>query len=78
MDMGHLTRDTWHVTPDMWHLTCDMWQLTYDTWWGVNIISKFQLPSSYGLEERAHLVNEWMNYLITKVIVEQPRLHRVF
>ena len=48
-DMWHLTRDTLHVTPDKWHLTHDMWHLTYDTWWGVNILSKFQLPSSYGL-----------------------------
>ena len=30
------------MTPDTWHLTCD-------TWWGVNILSKFQLPSSFGL-----------------------------
>ena len=32
--------DTWHVTRDTWHMTCDML-------WGVNILSKFQLPSSY-------------------------------
>ena len=32
----------WHVTRDMWHVTCDML-------WGVNIFSKFQLPSSYCL-----------------------------
>ena len=30
------------VPLDTWHLTCDMW-------WGVNILSKYQLPSSYGL-----------------------------
>ena len=24
---------------------------TYDTWWGVNILYKFQLPSSYGFED---------------------------
>ena len=34
--------DTWHVTHDTWHMTCD-------TLWGVDILSKFQLPSSYGL-----------------------------
>ena len=46
--------DTWHVTRDMWHVTCDMWHVTRDTWhmtrdlFGVvNILSKFQLPSSY-------------------------------
>ena len=38
----HVTRDMWHMTRDMWHGACDM------LWW-VNILSKFQLPSSYGL-----------------------------
>ena len=40
--------DMWHVTCDMWHVT---WHVTHDMWyvWGVNILSKFQLPSSYGL-----------------------------
>ena len=46
------TCDTWHVTCDMWHvMTCDTWHVTHDMWlvvWG-NILSKFQLPSSYGL-----------------------------
>ena len=32
----------WHLTPDWWLVTCD-------TWWGVNILSKFLLPSSYCL-----------------------------
>ena len=40
--MGHMTCDTWHVTHVMWHVTCY-------TWWGVNIFSKFQFPSFYGL-----------------------------
>ena len=40
--MWHVTGDTWHVTRDMWHLTCDMFR-------GVNILSNFQLPSSYRL-----------------------------
>ena len=40
--MWHVTRDTWHVTLDTWHLTCD-------TWWGVNILSTFQLSTSFGL-----------------------------
>ena len=33
---------TWHLTPDMWDMTCD-------AWWGVNILSKFQLPSTCSL-----------------------------
>ena len=46
-----------------WHITCDML-------WGVNILSKFQLPSFYclwfmifeDLEEKAHGLNELINY----------------
>ena len=34
----------WHVTRDMWHVTHEMWHVV-----GVNILSKFQLPSSYYL-----------------------------
>ena len=45
----HLTPDTWHLTLDTWHLTPNTWHMTCDTWWGVNILLKFQLPSSYGL-----------------------------
>ena len=54
-------------------------------WWGVNILSKFQLPSSNGfgvmsfegLKEKEDLMNEIMNQSMTKVFVEQPWLHRV-
>ena len=28
-------------------------------------------------EQKDHIINEWMNQLMTKVFVEQPRLHRV-
>ena len=41
--------DMWHMTRDMWHMTCDMWHMTCDMLWGVNILSKFQLPSSHCL-----------------------------
>ena len=37
-----MTRDRWQVTRDTWHVT-------RDTFGGVNILSKFQLPSSYRL-----------------------------
>ena len=47
--MWHVTCDAWHVTRDMWHVTRDMWHVTCDTFGGVNILSKFQLPSSYCL-----------------------------
>ena len=65
-DNGDLTTDTWHVT--------------YDTWRGLTILLKFQLTSSYGLG----VLLFWRfqgkgsaNWLITKVFVEQPRLHWV-
>ena len=48
-EMWHVTRDMWHVTRDTWHVTRDTWHVTRDTFWGVNILSKFQLPSSYRL-----------------------------
>ena len=37
-----VTPATWHLTPDSWHVTLHMWHM-------VNILSKFQLPISYGL-----------------------------
>ena len=40
----------------------------------VNILSKYKLPSSYGL---GNLKNNLFNKLLTSVLVEQPRLHRV-
>ena len=45
----NVTRDMGHGTWDMWHVTLDMRRVTCDMLWGVNILSKFQLPSSYGL-----------------------------
>ena len=67
----------------MWQVTCDTWQVTHDKWQvgEANLLSKFQLPSSYCLgvegfedfKDMGHLASEWM----TKVCVEQPRLHRV-
>ena len=38
----HIKCLTWHVTHDTWHVTCERWEQ-------VNLLSKFQLPSSYGL-----------------------------
>ena len=69
-DMWHMTRDTWHG-----HMTCD-------TWWGVNILSKFQLPSSYGLGKTVFWkyfhkgsLPRSVTELMTKVFVEQPCIH---
>ena len=53
----------------MQHETCDKWRMIYGE--GVNIVSKFQLPSYNGLgwqlledwEEKDHWVNESINEL---------------
>ena len=45
--MWHVTRDIWHVAYDIWQ--CDMRHMTCDMLWGVNILSKFLLPSFSGL-----------------------------
>ena len=45
----NVTCDTWHMTCDMWHVTCDKWNMSFDMLWGVNILSKFQFLSSFGL-----------------------------
>ena len=71
-DTLHVTSDTLHLTPDMWHMIQDMWHMTCDTWWGMNILSKCQLPSSFGLGSRVswsfwmkgsptQWMNEWIN-----------------
>ena len=63
----------WHVTCDAWHVTRDTWHMTHDMFGGVNILSKFQLPSSYrlwfmilwrsgGEGSLTQRINEWMNY----------------
>ena len=80
-----VTCDMWHVTCDMWHVTRGtLWHVTRDMFWGVNILSKFQLPSSYRLwfmilwRSRGNgWLNELINYLMTRLFIEQPRLHRV-
>ena len=46
-----LSKKLRHFTRGTWHKTCDTWHVTSDTWWGVNILSKCQLPKSYGFRE---------------------------
>ena len=42
----YVTWDTWHSTHGRSHATGDMWHLTWGILWGVNFLSKCQLPSS--------------------------------
>ena len=44
-----INSNMWRITCGLWHVTCDTWHVTHDMLWGVNILSKFQLPSSYCL-----------------------------
>ena len=55
----------WHMTPDT--LTPDTWQVTLDMFWGVNIVSKVQLPLTLcdfwyyeDLEEKADWLTDWL------------------
>ena len=49
-DMWHVTHDMWHVAFDMWRdMWRETWHMTCDMFGGMNILSKFQLPSSSGL-----------------------------
>ena len=79
----HFVRKRKEKTCDMWHVTCVMWLVTCDTWWGVTILSKCQPPSFYSLGMKViwryfHKgINQLINQLMTKVFVEQPRLHQV-
>ena len=64
------------------YVTHDMWQVRPDTWRGVNILSKFQLSSSYGLGVMMFwrlggkgLPTQWMSELMTKVFLEQPQIY---
>ena len=43
-----------------------MWHVTCDMW---------QCPEDF--EQKDNLLNEWMNEIMMKVFIEQPRLHGV-
>ena len=53
--------DMWHVKCDTWYVTRDTWHITHDRWREVNPLSKFNLPSSYGLGVKVfwRYFNKW-------------------
>ena len=58
-----------------------MWHVTHDTQEVVNIVSKMQVPSSYGLGVKVigkFWVTYSLNQLMKTVFLEQPQLHRVW
>ena len=82
MDMWHLTRDRWQVTGDTWHVTRDTLHMTHSVGWVFSQnFSSLALPvwDWQGLEDiwTKGWLTQLINELITEVIVEQPRLHRV-
>ena len=84
-----MTFEMWkgHVICEMWHVTYDMWHVTCDRWCGLNILSKFQLPSSYSFCEmicsrfegqRMTLsMNDWINKLMATVFKEVIKIHLI-
>ena len=57
-------------------VTCDMWHVTHRRLGEVNLLSRFQLPSSSGLggvlKICSQRINPLISWLITKVLVENP------
>ena len=68
-----------------WHVTCDTWHMTFDKWWGVNVLSKFQLPSSNGLGSIMFWIfggkrslTDWLNELMSnKAVCRTPGLFNI-
>ena len=85
--LHHFVQKKTQQKHDMWHVRRDMWHVRRDTWHVLgrgNILSKFQLPSSYLLwfmilwrSGGKGWVTEWINQSVTRLFIEQPRLHRV-
>ena len=51
------------------HLTHDMWHVTNDTYSGMNILSKFQLPSSSSLGLRVFLILKLVSLLLSEMTI---------
>ena len=62
------------MTPDTWHLTPDTWHVKHDTQGVVNIVSQFQVPSSYSLGVKVFWKfwgKGWVSHLMNESISEQ-------
>ena len=74
-DMSHVKCDTGHVSRDMWHVTSDIW-------WGLKFCENFshlalRVWERQYFEGKYHRATRWINWLMTNVFVEKPRLHWV-
>ena len=72
----------WILTYDKLLMTCDMWHMARDRlgWWTFckNVSSlAFMVLKWRCFEDFSQRGAQWLNLLITKLFVEQPRLHRV-
>ena len=74
-----MTHDMWHMTSDMGHMTHDMFGegWTFSQNFSSLALSVCDLWYYEDMEEKAHWLNESMKEWITRLFIEQPRLHRV-
>ena len=75
-DMWHVTRDTWHVTRVTWHMTC-LGGWTFSQNFSSLALTVCDLWYYEDLQEKADGLNRWINESMTRLFIEQPRLHRV-
>ena len=74
--MWHMTRDTGHVTHDMWHKTHDTWHIVWE-------LHSLKISAPYlfwfGIDSVLNIFHQTISlpYWVTKLFVEQPRLHWV-
>ena len=65
----------------MWHVTCDMWHMLrgeHSLKMSAPQLLQFGIDSVLKiLNKKDHLLNQWINESMTKVFIEQPRLHPV-
>ena len=67
-----MTHNMLHVTHEI--VTREMWHMTQDMWWGVNILLKCQLSSSYGLGHTVswrYFHKGWLSESVSELIIDK-------
>ena len=67
----NVTSDTWHVICDTWHVVLDEHSLKISA----PLLLRFEIEGVLKIWRKS--VSQQMNELMTKVFVEEPRLHLV-
>ena len=68
-----------HFPPDTWHLTCETWHVTHGGGWTFSknvsspALTVWDRQCLEDFKRKDHRLNQWM----TKVLIEQNRLHWV-